>query len=582
MTAQRISAALAYAWERMAAWADLLDAINVFPVADGDTGRNLTVSLMPLHQCDIGSAAGAERVVREIQRRAVGNSGNIAACFLAGFLAPDGPLPFYRAAAAGRDAAWASVGEPKAGTMLSVFDALAAAKLPSEADEVSLLIESLADAVRFGPAMLPELEAAGVVDAGALGMFIFLEGFFSACFGRNALLMPVTDRFGPLLDAPRKIPGHQHHAPADRCVQAVIRPRPIRDDGGDNEKAVIRTISHYGDSMVVAKTGEALKVHFHTGNECLVRSSVGPVGEVLEWSAMPMTAEENRAPKSASAVHIMTDAAGSIDPAEARRWGMTVLASYVIVDGRALPETLMEPALLYAAMRSGGRVSTAQASNFERHERYTSALGRFDRVLYLCVGSAYTGNFAAACRWQAAHDPDGRMTVIDTGAASGRLGAIAVSAAQYAAGATSPQTVADYVRYAMEASEEYVFLDRLNYLSRSGRISRPGAFMGDMLHMKPVITPTADGAKRIGMTRNRKSQLAFAMERLERRLKSGRRHLVLLQYSDNITWVEKNVLPAVKRRYGASDIRVQPLSLTSGAHMGPGAWAVAFMPAVTG
>ncbi|MCK7508110.1 MAG: hypothetical protein MZV70_31365 [Desulfobacterales bacterium] len=71
--------------ERVAAWADLLDAINVYPVADGDTGRNLSISLSPLR------FAGDEKdkVVRHLLMAARGNSGNIASQFFSAFYAVD-------------------------------------------------------------------------------------------------------------------------------------------------------------------------------------------------------------------------------------------------------------------------------------------------------------------------------------------------------------------------------------------------------------------------------------------------------------------------------------------------------------
>ena len=71
--------------ERVTAWADLLDEINVFPVADGDTGRNLVVSLAPLRRI----ARGREQTVRELLLSARGNSGNIAARFFSGLLMAD-------------------------------------------------------------------------------------------------------------------------------------------------------------------------------------------------------------------------------------------------------------------------------------------------------------------------------------------------------------------------------------------------------------------------------------------------------------------------------------------------------------
>jgi fatty acid-binding protein DegV len=54
--------------------------------------------------------------------------------------------------------------------------------------------------------------------------------------------------------------------------------------------------------------------------------------------------------------------------------------------------------------------------------------------------------------------------------------------------------------------------------------------------------------------------------------------LILLEHSDNREWVVAEVLPAIRGRHPAAEVIVSPLSLTSGAHMGPGTWGVAFLP----
>jgi uncharacterized protein len=74
---QNYCKALITGYERMVAWSDLLDQINVFPVADADTGRNLKISLAPLRQL----ADNPNAVPRNLVKAATGNSGNIAAAF---------------------------------------------------------------------------------------------------------------------------------------------------------------------------------------------------------------------------------------------------------------------------------------------------------------------------------------------------------------------------------------------------------------------------------------------------------------------------------------------------------------------
>ncbi len=96
--------------------------------------------------------------------------------------------------------------------------------------------------------------------------------------------------------------------------------------------------------------------------------------------------------------------------------------------------------------------------------------------------------------------------------------------------------------------------------------------------MKPVISPSAYGAEKVGVVKDREGQLEFALERLKKRIEENASPFIMLEYSDNRAWVNDSVANKIKRRYPLAKIMLQPLSLTSGVHMGPGTWAVAFLP----
>ena len=556
--------------ERVTAWADLLDEINVFPVADGDTGRNLVVSLAPLRRI----ARGREQTVRELLLSARGNSGNIAARFFSGLLMTDALEGLADAIRQGRDRAWQAVHDPRPGTMLTVFDALAAAveEKPAAYDAAwrEMVVGRLEEAVRSTPELLPRLKAAGVVDAGALGAFIFLEGFFASLIAQSGLFRPITEIFREQLTVS---PAFQEEVEQGCCIDTVLR------IDGDQEDAAGR-LAGLGQNVVVLRDGGYLKVHLHARDGEKARSDLAALGDVLRWTADDLDAQVDafRRRPAGQALHIMTDAAGSVSRELAAELGITLLSSYIAIGERSLPETHLVPEELYAAMRSGVKVSTSQASLFERHECYLSALNRHSRVLYLAVGSVYTGNVAAATEWKAVNDPEDRFTIIDTGAASGRLGLPAVAVARFARGNPNAAAVTAFARDCVGRCEEYVFLDRLNYLAAGGRLSKSGAFFGDLLHMKPIISPQADGARKVGVVRDRAGQLRFALEKLEGALKATGKALIMIEYTDNAPWVTDTVRPEIARRYPGAEILLHPMSLTSGAHMGPGTWGVAFLP----
>jgi hypothetical protein len=274
----------------------------------------------------------------------------------------------------------------------------------------------------------------------------------------------------------------------------------------------------------------------------------------------------------------MTDAAGSVTKQDAKKYGFTLMNSYLTIGEQCLPETFFQPEELYRAMKKEIKVSTSQASVYERSQFYESALERFEKVLYLCVGSVYTGNYYAALKWMKDHNKQENFMIMDTGAASGRLGVIALATVHYFARTNDTKNIIAFARKAIKTSEEYIFIDKLQYLAEGGRVSKTSAFFGEMLSVKPVVSPLPEGVKKVGTAKNQEDQVKFALAKLDASIIDDSKAFIMLEYSDNKMWVEKTVKKYVAELYPEAKIIVQPLSLTSGAHMGPGTWAVAFMP----
>jgi hypothetical protein len=549
----------------LAAWADLIDRINVFPVADSDTGTNLRISLAPLRDPEQDRAA----LPGLLTRRAVGNSGNIAAAFFREFCQAEGPAALPAAACAGRDKAWAAVADPRQGTMLSVFACLAAT-LAGQADLASLyprLCHDLQETVRATQQQMPELSAAGVVDAGALAMHIFFDGFFRCLSGQEGKPASVLEVFAGQLAVSR---GFRPEGAGSRCVDAILR----REAGQSLCREAVRRL---GDSVVMAEEESLLKLHVHTADTAQLRAQLAAFGTVEQWSEEEIVERAaDTEPAARPCLHVITDAAGSVSRDLARQHGISLLDSYIVAGNEARPETLCSPAEIYLRQRKGEKITTAQASAFERSQRYASLCRQFGPCLYCCAGSAFTGNYAAALAWKQENDPENLLTVLDTGAAAGSLALIALRAARCARTARSQYEVLACAQAAMAECSEYIFVDELKYLAAGGRVSKAGSFFADLLGLKPVISPMRNRVQKVGLTRSSKGQLAFALARLRERFAPSAAPVILLQHSDNAAWLTETVQPQIRALLPQAEILRTPLSLTSGVHLGPGAWAVAF------
>ncbi len=554
--------------ERLAAWAGLLDSINVFPVADGDTGRNLSISLIPLREIN----QPKEKIIHQLLLSARGNSGNIASQFFSAFCAAESVAELAERAREGTTKAWQAVSNPRAGTMLSVFDALVGVltqEINPDKQTVDTIIGRLEKAVHETYEQLPRLKEAGVVDAGSLGMYIFFEGFFYALAGIPDDCRPVTKTFKNRLQI---LPSFKENTGSGYCVDFVIKAPYYSPDE-------LKIITSTQEEVIIIPEGDFYKIHLHTQDKEDVRSQIRDLGNVVNWADDNLASQiEEFKHLNTGPLHIMTDAAGSLTNQDAKKYGFTLLNSYLTIGEKCLPETYFHPEELYSAMNKGVKVSTSQASVYERHQFYESVLERFEKVLYLCVGSVFTGNYQGAIQWKKEHDKQDKLFIIDTGAASGRLGTIALATSRFMAETNDMKNIIAFVRRAVRTCEEYVFLDKLQYLAAGGRLSKTSAFFGEMLNMKPVISPQPEGAKKIGMVRNQEDQVKMAMAKLAASLKNDSHALIMLEYSDNKNWVNGTVKKMVAERYPQAEIILPPLSLTSGAHMGPGTWGIAFLP----
>ncbi len=571
-----LSTALVIGAERLAGWADLLDRLNVFPVPDGDTGRNLVLSLAPLRRHADGAAGLSERLLLSAR----GNSGNIAARFFTGFLTARSSADLPAAARRGNELAWKAVPDPRAGTMLSLFEQLQAvlSECPpgSSPAWIDPVLDRLEAAVRATTDQLPKLKAAGVVDSGALGMYVFFDGFFHALTGRPDEGRNVGRAFdGRLrLDADWQA-GSSPEEPEEPacCIDAVLAADSVPDD-------LEEQLSELGDSIVAVRQGDYVKVHFHADDEPAARARLALLGRVVRFSSDDLRVQTERfaSVHPDASIHIVTDAAGSVTREDAAELGMTLLDSYVNLGDRSVPETHLPARELYAAMRSGIPASTSQASVHERHQHYSRLLERYPQVLYLCVGSVFTGNFQTVTDWKGTRDPDGRFHVIDSGAASGRLGLAALATARFAQGGACARDVLRFASWAVRACQEFVFLDKLHWLAAGGRLSRTKAFFGDVLSKKPVVSPLPDGARKMAVLKSRDEQVAYAEERVRELGQPEKPFLFLLEHTDNEEWVRDVPARRVARLHPAGEVRVSRMSLTSGVHMGPGTWGIAMLP----
>jgi DAK2 domain fusion protein YloV len=240
-----------------------LDDLNVYPVADGDTGTNMTATVRAV--AEALEAGVAEDPAAQIGRAALlgarGNSGVILSQIVRATLGALGTAPDAGAVArglrAGADAAYAAVQEPVEGTILTVARELAeeAERLALEAPPLGALLVALVRhgdaAVARTPELLPLLRDAGVVDAGAAGLVEVLRGIAAGVTGDPLPAAPLGDPLGEAAI-------HLEAARFRYCTTFVVEGEAL------DREALHAALVPLGDSLLVVGDATALKVHVHT------------------------------------------------------------------------------------------------------------------------------------------------------------------------------------------------------------------------------------------------------------------------------------------------------------------------------
>lgn len=324
------------------AWLDrnkeAVNAINVFPVPDGDTGTNMYLTMRATmdeaQKCQDTTAGGMLAAMSHgALMGARGNSGVILSQILRGVArALDGAdvLDSVKLAAAfseGSAAAYKAVTKPTEGTVLTVIREVSESAGANGTGDLLAAMESAvgtaATSVENTPNLLPVLKEAGVVDAGAKGLFVLLEGMLKHLRG-DEMEEPV---------AASTAVGHswltdveQRHAteasPYGYCAEVLIEGRGLDVD------SLRETVLSLGDSVIVVGDEEMVRIHVHTDDPGAILSKGTSVGQLAQVKIDNI----NRQAERFVQMHHETDVASLIPVAA------SVMSTVAVAPGEGLAE----------------------------------------------------------------------------------------------------------------------------------------------------------------------------------------------------------------------------------------------------
>ncbi|MFR6139732.1 MAG: DAK2 domain-containing protein [Dorea longicatena] len=283
---------------------DYINELNVFPVPDGDTGTNMSMTIMSAaKEVTALNKPAMKDLAKAISsgslRGARGNSGVILSQLLRGFtkaIKEEKEIDVLALAAAcqrARDTAYKAVMKPKEGTILTVASGIAtkAAEMAEETDDLEVFIPSVIehaqDVLNQTPEMLPVLKEAGVVDSGGQGLLEVIKGAYDAFLGKEIDYSVIEPSTGVTVN---KVNAEDT---ADikfgYCTEFIILTE--KEFTEDDEREFKKFLSSIGDSIVCVADDDVVKIHVHTNDPGLAIQKALTYGQLSKMKIDNMREE---------------------------------------------------------------------------------------------------------------------------------------------------------------------------------------------------------------------------------------------------------------------------------------------------
>ena len=502
-----LAAALTSGIHRVMGEQELLNSINVFPVADSDTGTNLSLSLSAAlgvlgapDEKHLGTMLAA--VADSLLDGARGTSGAIVAQFFQGMSDSAGeitrftPYTFGKAVRTGREYAHDALSNPREGTILSVIGAFAdsIANQVSETREadfplvIEIALQRAEEALANTPNQLEVLRKAGVVDAGAKGFTELVAGMSD--FLSNGKVVPMPDvalqyDIQPAVDFAEA----DNESPFRFCTECIVTAPDI------DRRKLREALTEIGDSLVLAGTKRKAKIHIHVDDPDTVFDIAGQFGDLSGEKADDMHRQQHSVHDTRRRFAVITDSAADIDDDAMERLDIHMVPCRIQFGNHGyLDKVSITIDEFYTELEANPEhPTTSQPAPGDFRRQFQFLASHFKDVLSINLAGAVSGTYEAARLAASRTNAPGRIHVIDSRNASMGQGQLVVLAAERANSGSDIDTTIARLEDQISRTRTYALLHDLRFAVRGGRVPGWVKTIAELLHLKPIIATKPDG-----------------------------------------------------------------------------------------
>jgi len=565
-----------------------LNNINVFPVNDKDTGTNLASTfrsvidnLTPNRSFKIT----ANNIAEAALIGARGNSGVIFAQFLYGLsmeVSDKKTINIHEFADSVKKSIryiYEAVVNPQEGTILTVIKEWAEyiySRKDTASDFRELLINSFEvskQSLLETKSKLKVLSTSNVVDAGAKGFVVFIEGIIDLIASGNIrkLLSEQVQNI-ELVHSAAEVNQDIHFR---YCTEAILKAPRI-------DKALLtQFLQSYGDSAVVAGSDKTLRIHIHTSQPAEMFHKLKDFGTITFQKVDDMIRQNEVLTKRKWKIALVTDSTCDLSTELLDQYQIHMLPMNInFGDNHFLDKITMQPAQFYDMLQSYPVFpKTAQINERSFTNLYAHLATQYDAIISVHLTSQFSGTYQSSCKAaERIRSEFGKPIVnIDSRNLSEALGLIVLRVAQAIESGKTMQEIEQLAEKWVRNTRIFVSVRSLKYMVKGGRVSATKGFITSLLNVNPIVSMDAEGKSMLfGKTFSQKSNMKKVIAHLKKLHSQNPISDYIIMHAQNETsaqWYEQEMVKIIGKR----PVSVVNISPVIGMNAGIGAASVAII-----
>lgn len=470
-----------------------LNDINVFPVADGDTGSNLSYTLNTIVRESTHSNSfinALDSICEAALVGARGNSGVIFAQFVNGLRVSASEsddvsiFEFSRLVKESYQHTVSSLSNPVEGTMITILDEWA-----NSLEKESTVRKSLKDVFSFAyetanialgktKTMLDVLKQNDVVDSGALGLVLFFKGI-SSYFNKEKI---------ELIKSENIIIHDSHEYKTEikfrYCTEGLVKYSSL------DETMLKKKLDNLGDSIIVAKSKSRFRVHIHTNNPALVFNTLADYGDIESQKVDDML-QEMKFKNTKNRRVVVTDSIADISLEYISENNIVVIPVNIMLNNVSYLDKLsISNELLFNNLNSFTEYpKTATPSIKYINDLFSKLLLRFDEIFVITVSKHLSGTHEVIKREaNKLKAKNKNISVIDSKNNSVTEGLLVKKAVEMAKSSKTQREIVDTLEMLSNKTNILVCLKSFKYATMSGRVPKVIGKIGMLIGIRPIMS----------------------------------------------------------------------------------------------